>query len=157
MAFYNQGSRPAYLSSIEPIAFRTRSVDLDKTHAAFSGKAITFLSEIRPEDFNQPRLLWKKVFDNAAKDRFVNNVAGHMSTCRVEEVIKRQIAIFREVSHDLASRLEQATGIKGYDGIGNLVFNGCHNGMGGGSVRVANGMEVSNLPANNGAPIQGTH
>ena len=131
MAFYNQGSRPNYLSSIEPISFRQRTVDLDKVHGQFINDAVTFLSEIKPEDFNAPRALWEKVFDDKAKQRFVSNVSGHMSTCRYPEIIKRQIAIFREVSDDLATRLEKATGIKGYDGIANLRFNGTHNGKSG--------------------------
>jgi len=128
MAFYNQGSRPNYLSSIEPIAFRERTVDLDKVHGAFIGNAVTFLTQINPEDFTFPRILWEKVFDDKAKARFVSNVSGHMSTCRKEEIIKRQIAIFREVSEDLATRLEKATGVKGYNGISELRFNGTHNG-----------------------------
>lgn len=117
MAFYNQGSRPNYLSSIEPIQFRERTVNLDKVHGQFISKAVSFLSEIKPEDFNAPRALWEKVFDDKAKERFVSNVSGHMSTCTREEIIKRQIAIFREVSEDLATRMEKATGVKGYDGI----------------------------------------
>lgn len=158
MAFYNQGSRPNYLSSIEPIKFHTRSVNIDKTHSEFTGKAISFLSEIRPEDFVQPRALWERVFDDAAKERFISNVAGHMSTCREEEIIRRQIAIFREVSDDLATRLEKATGITGYDGIRNLVFNGCHNGMSGKDkpVRAANGMDNAASNEDNGAPTS-TH
>lgn len=127
MAFYNQGSRQDYLSSIQPISFRNRSIDLDKTHGHFAGHAISFLSEIRPEDFNAPRALWEKVFDDGAKERFVKNVSGHMANCRREEIIKRQIGIFREVSEDLASRLEKATGVKGYDGISMLRFNDTHN------------------------------
>ncbi|EMC93784.1 hypothetical protein BAUCODRAFT_210508 [Baudoinia panamericana UAMH 10762] len=163
MAFYNQGSRPAYLSSIEPMSFRQRSVDLDKTHGHFIGEAVTFLSEIRPEDFKAPRTLWEKVFDDGAKERFVNNVSGHMQTCTKEEIIKRQIAIFREVSDDLATRLEKATGVKGYDGIANLRFNGTHNGFAkdeslkganGGPPPKVNGEGIANT---NGAPRAGTH
>ncbi|KAM0801888.1 catalase-like domain-containing protein [Usnea florida] len=160
MAFYNQGSRPNYLSSIEPITFRERAVDLDKAHGHFIGDAVTFLSEIRPEDFNAPRALWEKVFDDKAKARFVSNVSGHMSTCRYPEILKRQIAIFREVSDDLATRLEKATGIKGYDGIANLRFNGTHNGMTSNpKLQHANGMsgKIASSVGNNGAPIEGTH
>ena len=124
MAFYNQGSRPNYLSSIEPISFRQRSVDLDKLHGHFTGNAITFLSGIRPEDFNAPRALWEKVWDEGARQRFIGNISGHMLNCKKEEILKRQIAIFREVSDDIATRLEKATGIKGYDGIANMRFNG---------------------------------
>lgn len=159
MAFFNQGSRPNYLSSIEPIQFQPRAVDLDKTHGFFVGQAISFLSQIRPEDFNAPRTLWEKVFDDGAKERFINNVAGKMEVCRDKEILKRQIAIFREVSDDIASRLEKATGIKGYDGIANLRFNGTHNGMAkDASLRNANNMKDSlGLQEHNGAPIKGTH
>ncbi|KAI9683280.1 MAG: hypothetical protein M1822_006145 [Bathelium mastoideum] len=161
MSFYNQGSRPNYLSSIEPIQFRSRTVDLNKTHGHFIGDAVAFLSEVRPEDFNAPRTLWEKVFDDGAKERFINNVSGHMSTCREKEIIKRQIAIFREVSEDIASRLEKATGVKGYPGISELRFNGTHNGLAKDkSNRVANGMNnLVNVSStnNNGAPRAGTH
>lgn len=154
MAFLNQGGRSNYISSIDPISFRERSVNLDKVHAEFTGDAITFLSEIRPEDFNAPRKLWEKVFDDGAKERFIKNVSGKMELCSDKEILKRQIAIFREVSEDLASRLEKATGIKGYDGIANLSFNGTHNGMGGKGNKPANGMKRdASLCDNNGAPM----
>ncbi|KAK5115671.1 hypothetical protein LTR62_000760 [Meristemomyces frigidus] len=163
MAFYNQGSRPAYLSSIQPIQFRERSVNLDKVHGHFIGEAVSFLSEIRPEDFKAPRALWENVWDEDARGRFIENVSGHMSTCTEQEIIKRQIAIFREVSDDIATRLEKATGTKGYEGIKNMRFNGTHNGMASDdSVRFANGMKPSggsegSKPDNNGAPRAGTH
>lgn len=160
MAFFNQGSRPNYISSIEPIGFRERQINLDKVHGDFTGNAITFMSEIREEDFNGPRALWEKVFDAKAKERFINNVSGHMANCKKEEIIKRQIGIFREVSEDLASRLEKATGVKGYDGIAGLNFNGTHNGMAKDkSNRTANktkGVEI-NRSNNNGAPVNGSH
>ena len=160
MAFYNQGGRPGYLSSIQPVQFRNRAVDLDKTHGHFVGTAISYLSEIRKEDFRHPRALWEKVFDDGAKQRFIETVSGHMSNCRKEEIIKRQIGIFREVSEDLASRLEKATGVKGYDGISSLRFNGTHNGLAKDpSLRVANGQNnsVGVRDHNNGAPVSGSH
>jgi catalase len=156
MAFYNQGSRPNYLSSIEPIGFRARSVNLDKVHGHFTGKAVTFLSEIRPEDFNAPRALWEKVFDDGAKERFIKNISGHMENCTDKEIIKRQIAIFREVSEDIASRMEKATGVKGYPGISGLTFNGTLNGMTKDEkLRPANGVDKEK--GSNGAPIKGSH
>lgn len=161
MAFFNQGARPNYLSSIDPIHVQDRTLDVDKVHGHFIGQAIAFMSEIRPEDFNAPRALWEKVFDDGAKDRFIKNISGHMENCSDKEIIKRQIAIFREVSEDMASRLEKATGIKGYAGIKDLQFNGTHNGMASSpEKRNANGMSSKILYSgahNQGAPIQGTH
>lgn len=162
MAFYNQGSRPNYLSSIEPIQFRERSVNLDKTHGHFVGTAVSFLSEIRPEDFNAPRALWEKVFDEAAKERCIKNMSGHMENIMVnkDEIIKRQIGIFREVSDDLATRLEKATGVQGYGGIAGLRFNGSHNGMAKDQkLRAANGQSdlLKVRDVSNGAPVAGSH
>jgi catalase len=160
MAFYNQGSRPNYLSSIDPIQFRERAVDYDKTHGHFQGKAISFLSEIRPEDFNAPRALWNKVFDEPAKKRFINNVAGKMEVCPNKEILQRQIAIFGEVDKDIQARLEKATGIKGYASIRDMRFNGTHNGLNGAAL-YANGMankpENANSENPNGAPTKGSH
>lgn len=161
MAFYNQGGRSNYLSSIDPIQFRPRSVDLDKTHSDFTGRAVTFLSEIRPEDFNAPRALWQKVWDEPARERFIKNVSGKMELCKKKEIIRRQIAIFREVDEDIATRLEKVTGEKGYDGIENLEFNGIYNGMTeDAKLRNANGVIPPAGKAttkNNGAPTYGTH
>jgi len=161
MAFFNQGARPNYLSSIDPVQFEPRAVDLDKTHGHFTGEAVTFLSQIRPEDFNAPRALWQKVFDEPARERFINNVSGKMASCPDKEILKRQIAIFREVDDDIAKRLEKATGIQGYEGIKNMKFNGTHNGMAtDDKVKHANGINVSkctSMTEDNGAPRKGMH
>jgi catalase len=160
MAFYNQGERSNYLSSIDPIKFKNRSVDLNKTHGHFVGTAVSYLSEIRKEDFNAPRVLWEKVFTEDARQRWVETVSGHMENIMAnkEEIVKRMIGIFREVSEDLASRMEKATGIKGYPGISNLRFNGSNNGMAKDrSVAAANGQTELVSVGNPGAPYNGTH
>lgn len=41
-------------------------------------------------DFEQPRALWQKVFDNTQKDHFVSNVAGHLGNVKAEKVKARQ-------------------------------------------------------------------
>jgi catalase len=162
MAFYNQGDRANYLSSIDSIQFHNRSVNLDATHGHFIGNAVSFLSEIQPEDFNAPRVLWEKVFDEGAKKRLVETVVGHWGNIQKnkEEIIKRQIGIFREVSEDFAARLEKESGVKGYPGIAQLRFSGTHNGMAkDSSLRAANGQrdlaDVRDVA--NGAPASGTH
>jgi catalase len=74
-----------------------------------------------------------------------------MSTCKKKEILARQIAIFRHVSPDLGARLEKATGVKGYESIEGMAFNGTHNGFG--HKRAANGLRVdSEVVFNNGAP-----
>ncbi|KAH0300815.1 hypothetical protein KCU74_g18888, partial [Aureobasidium melanogenum] len=88
--------------------------------------------------------------------------SGHMSTCRKEEIIKRQITIFRHVSEDLASRLEKATGVKGYADITGMSFNGTHNGFAKDKKNKYANNQVptkvdSSIAQNNGAPRAGTH
>lgn len=52
-----------------------------------------------------------------------------MANCKQEKILKCQIAIFREVNKVLASRIEKATGVKGYAGISGLASNRTHSGM----------------------------
>lgn len=83
-----------------------------------------------------------------------------MEVCPNKEILKRQIAIFREVSEDLATRLEKATGIKGHAGIADIQFNGTHNGMKKGAA-LATGLQARTAGYNaenpNGAPIKASH
>jgi catalase len=84
-----------------------------------------------------------------------------MKLCKQEEPLKRQIAIFREVDPEIADRLEKSTGIKGYDGIANMSFNGTHNGMTKDEdKKLANGIVADkgkSVTARNGAPGKGMH
>jgi catalase len=153
MAFYNQGSRPNYLSSIEPISFKERAYDLNKVHGKFTGEAVAFLSEIRPEDFNAPRALWEKVYCDESKERFIETVSGHMSTVRDKQIVARMMTIFGEVSSDLGARLEKATGVKNAGDIATMKFNGTHNGWNKDSKIPANGMKSGGeVVFDNGAP-----
>lgn len=153
MAFYNQGSRPNYLSSIEPISFKERAYDLNKVHGKFTGEAVAFLSEIRPEDFNAPRALWEKVYSDESKERFIETVSGHMSTVRDKEIVARMMTIFGEVSSDLGARLEKATGVKNAGDIATMKFNGTHNGWNKDAKIPANGMKSGGeVIFDNGAP-----
>lgn len=43
-------------------------------------------------DFEQPRALWTKVFDDKAKDAYVKNVSGHLGTVKSNEIKARQRA-----------------------------------------------------------------
>ena len=45
---------------------------------------------MRAVDFEQPRALWQKVFDDGAKERFVGNVAGHIKGVKSKVVLERQ-------------------------------------------------------------------
>ncbi|KAH8079934.1 putative catalase [Filobasidium floriforme] len=155
MAFYNQGARPNYLSSIDPIQFKPRSVRLDQVHNNFVGDAVTFLTEIREEDFNQPRDLWQRVFDDGAKERFINNISTHMSTCREQQILERQLSIFAMVDKNLADAIAGKLNIKSYPDAREVTFNGSHSALSK-EKKPANGMDYElkggNMNAGPAAP-----
>ena len=41
-------------------------------------------------DFEQPRKLWQKVFDDTQKEHFVGNVSGHIKNVKSKTVLERQ-------------------------------------------------------------------
>lgn len=76
--------------------------------------------------------MWNKVYASqpGAQDRMINNLAGHMSTCRKPEILKKQLAIFHEVDPAIAEKLSKALGITDYHkGVEGLQFNGIRNGF----------------------------
>jgi len=130
MAFYNQGSRPNYLSSINPIQLNKRSVNIDSVHAEYTGNAIAYLSTIMKEDFDQPRDFWTRVLDDGARERLTDNISGHMGTVKDPEIIRRCIGIFYEVHPDFGATIAKKTGCKNpYKGISELSFAGIRNAL----------------------------
>ncbi|KAI5475895.1 hypothetical protein MNV49_000728 [Pseudohyphozyma bogoriensis] len=109
MAFYNQGARPNYQSSIQPLTYKEKPYSTIK-HEQYLGAAVADLSFVTELDFEQPRALWERVFDDAARERFVGNVAGHFGAVKSAEVKKRTLAYFGAVHPDLGKRLAAAIG-----------------------------------------------
>lgn len=50
-------------------------------------------------DFEQPRALWQKVFDDTAKEHFVGNVAGHLGKANAEiKARQRMFPVFSQAT-----------------------------------------------------------
>ncbi|GJJ14151.1 hypothetical protein Clacol_008411 [Clathrus columnatus] len=111
MTFASQGSRPNYQSSIQPLTYQKKRANYIHRHEKFIGHALLDLTEISELDFEQPRALWNKVFDDGARERFIKNVAGHLGGAKSAEVKKRQLAVFTTVDKNLGDRLASALGI----------------------------------------------
>lgn len=92
MAFHNQGNRPNYQSTIQKLTYPEAPYDFS-AHEQFVGSLITELSSVTELDFEQPRKLWEKVFDDGAKQRFVDNVAGHLGGAKSDEIKRRTVSI----------------------------------------------------------------
>lgn len=134
MPFYNQGSRSNYLSSIDTISLAQRSVQIDKVHAEYTGNALSALSIIKKEDFDQPRDFWTRVLDEPARARLTDNISGHMANVKDPEIIRRCIGIFNEVHPDFGAAITKKTGCKNpYPGIDGLTFLGTRSAPGAGT------------------------
>ncbi|KAG8726537.1 hypothetical protein FRC11_014997 [Ceratobasidium sp. 423] len=110
MSVVSQGARPNYQSSIAPLTYKKGS-KVTKQHEIFEGAAVADLSEITELDFEQPRALWQKVMNDDAKERFVQNVAGHLGNAKSGEIKARQLSVFAAVDQNLSDRIAKAMGV----------------------------------------------
>ncbi|KAK7691607.1 hypothetical protein QCA50_005006 [Cerrena zonata] len=109
MAINNQGARPNYQSSLIPLSYKPKVYENVK-HELWLGHANVDLSFITELDFEQPRALWEKVFDDTQKEHFVYNVSGHLGSVKSDIVKARQLSVFAAISQDLSDRVAKAIG-----------------------------------------------
>ncbi|GAB2495621.1 catalase [Nocardiopsis aegyptia] len=60
------------------------------------------------DDFVQPRALIRDVMDDAARERLVSNIAGHMSSVADHGVLTRALKYWRDVDSDIGERVAAA-------------------------------------------------
>ena len=60
------------------------------------------------DDWGQPGKLVRQVLDDAARERLVTNIAGHLSNNVSEPVLERAFQYWRNVDEDLGTRIESA-------------------------------------------------
>nr|WP_281383165.1 catalase-related domain-containing protein [Microbulbifer rhizosphaerae] len=63
------------------------------------------------DDFGQPGTLVRKVMDDAARERLVSNVVGHLKAGVSEAVLKRAFEYWRNIDKDVGDRIEK--GVRG--------------------------------------------
>jgi len=155
--FYSQGSRPNYLSSLDPIKFANRATPISSQSSHFDSTVTPFLSGIRIEDFNQPRKLWEKVFSAEGRERAIKNIADHMATSRHPESIKQMLGIFSYVSTELSDGIAKRLNVKDYPkDLSKVAFLGSHN-----LLDLKNPVKAANFSGgviceSNGAPLRHT-
>ena len=54
-------------------------------------------------------MLVREVMDDAQRDRFVNNVAGHLANGVSEPILERAFTYWRNVDKDIGDRIEKTT------------------------------------------------
>ena len=59
------------------------------------------------DDFSQPRALIRDVMDDAARDRLVNNIVGHLCDGVSEKVLQRAFEYWRQIDEETGNKVEQ--------------------------------------------------
>lgn len=103
----NYGANPNYPSTYRPLTYKPVKVTND--HEKWAGAAVSFLFEVTPEDFVQPKGLWDVLGKQPGQqDNFVGNVAGHLSAAK-EDTRRRTYEMFSKIDKDLGARIEKET------------------------------------------------
>ncbi|KAF8908085.1 catalase [Gymnopilus junonius] len=115
--FISQGSRPNYQSSIQPLTYagrkgtiesNVRDAERQAQHEAFIGGAWRDLSEITELDFEQPRALWRNVWNEQQREAYVRNVVSHFKGVKNSAVRIRQLSVWAAVDQSLSDRIAAA-------------------------------------------------
>ncbi|HET9126418.1 MAG TPA: catalase [Solirubrobacteraceae bacterium] len=69
-----------------------------------------YRSHPEDDDWSQPGRLVREVMDDAARDRLVSNVAGHLSDGVSDKVLERAFQYWKNIDQTIGERIEQAVG-----------------------------------------------
>jgi catalase len=108
MAFEHSGAEPVYA----PNSFGRGYADFEGTVAEgweADGEMVRQAYQLHPEDddWTQAGMLIREVFDDAARDRFVDTVAGALSGVR-DDVLRRAFRYWKNVDSEIGKRIEEA-------------------------------------------------
>lgn len=110
MAFNNQGSRPNYQSSIQPLTYKSRAYSTAK-HEQFIGALVADLSEVTELDFEQPRALYQKVLGEKGRAALIHNLSVHMKGIKSKTILERQLSVWAAVDQTLADGISKTLGV----------------------------------------------
>ncbi|MDN5696349.1 MAG: catalase [Rubrobacter sp.] len=111
MVYDNAGDQPVYAPNSYggPVADPKKGADLTWYAEGAELGRYAYEKHRDDDDFVQPRALYRDVMDDAARERFVSNIAGHAGSAS-EKVQHRVIAYWACVDADLGSRVGAALG-----------------------------------------------
>jgi catalase len=67
-----------------------------------------YVSHAEDDDWSQAGTMVREVFDDAARDRLVSNVAGHLSDGVSDAVLARAFEYWKNIDKEIGERIEQA-------------------------------------------------
>ncbi|EJT99767.1 catalase [Dacryopinax primogenitus] len=110
MAFNNQGSRPNYQSSIQPLTYK-KSAYTTASHEQFLGASILDLSFMTELDWEQPRALYQKVMNDKERAATIHNLSVHMKNIKSKVVLERQLSVWAAIDQSLADGISKTLGV----------------------------------------------
>jgi catalase len=108
MAYDHPGDRPKYApNSYDSYSDQTGPADEGwEVDGEMMRAAYTLRRD--DDDFGQAGTMVREVFDDAARDRFVGNVAGHVLVGVKDETLPRVFAYWKNVDSEIGKRIEEA-------------------------------------------------
>ncbi|KAF8511280.1 catalase-domain-containing protein [Hysterangium stoloniferum] len=94
----NQGSRPNYPSTVQPLNLPNRPYY--DNHTLWIGSAVRYLSTISDIDFEWPRYFWGNM-SQTDQNNFVDNVVGHLGQVISPDIRLRQANVFSRADREL--------------------------------------------------------
>lgn len=106
MCYFNQGGAPNY----HPNSFGGPNSDpfaasWTKPPQSFQGNEDYYPEFFEEDNYSQPKVFWKKVLDDEARQRLVDNLADSIKLTK-KEIQDKAVEMFTKVSKDLGSRLK---------------------------------------------------
>ncbi|CAK7205677.1 catalase A [Sporothrix eucalyptigena] len=111
----NYGADPNYVgSTLLPTTFKTtkqgRTFSTLTEHEKWAGEVSSFTTEIGHQDFEQAAGLWAVLGrDPGHQDRFIGNIADHLSSVTYPRLRVMVYELFSRVNKDLGARIQTAT------------------------------------------------
>jgi catalase len=111
---YNNVSDPVYAPNSKggPKADAARYGEPAGWHTSGAMVHAAYTLHAEDDDWGQPGTLVREVLDDAARERLVNNVVGHLLNGVSEPILQRAFEYWRNVDKDLGDRIEQGVHAK---------------------------------------------
>jgi catalase len=109
MAYDHTGDRPKYAPNSYDAPYSDLTGPVEDGWEA-DGEMVRQAYTLREDDddFSQPGTLVREVFDDAARERFVGNVAGHLLGGVSEPILERAFDYWKSVDAEIGKRIEEA-------------------------------------------------
>jgi catalase len=106
MRYHHSGNAPVYAPNSFGRPYADHEGPVENTWEN-DGELVRRAYDLRPDDddFTQPGILVREVFDDAARDRFVETVAGALSDVR-EPVLSNAFQYWKNVDQTIGERIE---------------------------------------------------